>query len=467
MKKMKMKKTVLALALTLTCGSFLGFLPGKTVMAAEAAPASVSGGDFGSSSTENFTLSAPTNLRWVEYPTPEGGLNLDALAELIGGSTLLGYSITCDFTHDYAGVEGHAIDPTGDAMIELEIYRDDELVGTTQYVANVNIYGSHVGSSKPILAAQRSDLDAVCDRFSEIVRRPMFDQAGTYKVRARAISICMRKSNGYYWSTILMNGFSVHKVYSDWSDWSPEFVYEGKPAQEDGSSAGDVDNTAADNDTEPDGEPAGNDTVTTSSGGVLASSAAVNVTGGASAVIRTSQSAVNAAAASAVGGLKEGQYVVATVGDSACGGLARQAVTNAAGSVNAKVASYLEITLDVCNQGGGVAQNVTKLSAPIEFTISAPADIDGSRYDFAVVRLHDGGQVDILRDLDNDPATITFQTDRFSVYAVIYGDKGAFSKTGKDSVPKTGDGTLPVLPFAVTAAACVAAVCILKRKERA
>ncbi|MDE6924893.1 MAG: hypothetical protein K2P59_06465, partial [Acetatifactor sp.] len=110
--------------------------------------------------------------------------------------------------------------------------------------------------------------------------------------------------------------------------------------------------------------------------------AAVNVTGTVSVIVRTSQSTVTAAAAAAVGDLQEGQYVTATVGDSQCGTLARQAVTNAASSVNGKVLSYLEITLDICNPGGGVVRNVEQISTPIEFTMAIPADIDSSRYGF-------------------------------------------------------------------------------------
>ena len=174
-----------------------------------------------------------------------------------------------------------------------------------------------------------------------------------------------------------------------------------------------------------------------------------------------------AAAAAAVGGLKEGQYAAATVGNSSCGEQARQTVTNAASSVNGKVAEYLEITLDILNKEGETVQNVTQLSAPIEFTLGAPENIDGNQYDFAVVRLHGDGKVDILPDLDSGPATITFQTDRFSVYAVIYGPKGSFKTSGKDRVPKTGDSAIPVLPIAAAGASCAAAAYALKKKEQA
>lgn len=210
---------------------------------------------------------------------------------------------------------------------------------------------------------------------------------------------------------------------------------------------------------------AASDTVAVSSGEVLTSASAAIVTSITPAVIRTPQTQLNAAAAGAVGGLKAGQYAQVSIGDSQCGEQARQAVTNAASAVNGKVAAYLEITLDIC-KAGETPQNVTQLSAPVEFTLGAPADIDGNQYDFAVVRLHGDGQVDILPDLDSDPATITFQTDRFSVYAVIYGPKGAFKSTGKDRVPKTGDSSIPVLPFAVTGAVCAAAAVVLRRKEQ-
>uniref|UniRef100_UPI004055B0F2 hypothetical protein n=1 Tax=Acetatifactor sp. TaxID=1872090 RepID=UPI004055B0F2 len=162
-----------------------------------------------------------------------------------------------------------------------------------------------------------------------------------------------------------------------------------------------------------------------------------------SATVTTAQASFNAAVGLTADMIAQGQSVNIVIANSQCGELARAAVNNAAAALNASVAVILEIDVNIVAANGAVLNDVTELSAPIEFVISTPV-IDGNPadYDFAVVRLHSDGEVTILPDLDQDPATITFATDRFSVYAVIYGEKGAFdafrTAPAKDNVPKTG-----------------------------
>ena len=426
-----MKKSVLAMALTLTlvCGSFLGFLPGAGAMRAEAAGTStVSGGDAGE------TLVTPTNVRWLN----------DGTREMNPGEISGSFYVT-------AGFDGN----NGTKNYEYEIYLDGELYKTVTGKTNQD-----VAIATWLFGKNGDGIEGVWQ--GGYGYRP----AGKYKYRVRAMS-----ADG--------------KSYSEWSEFSWEYDNSKEaymqafgisdPSQDGGSTDSSTDSSSTDSSAAGSGEEDNDSdsgestvtTVTTSSGGTVTSAASVNVTCAVPAVIRTPQSAVNAAAAAAVGGLKEGQYAAATVGNSSCGEQARQTVTNAASSVTGKVAEYLEITLDILNKEGETVQNVTQLSAPIEFTLGAPENIDGNQYDFAVVRLHGDGKVDILPDLDSDPATITFQTDRFSVYAVIYGPKGSFKTSGKDRVPKTGDSAIPVLPIAAAGASCAAAAYALKKKEQA
>lgn len=129
------------------------------------------------------------------------------------------------------------------------------------------------------------------------------------------------------------------------------------------------------------------------------------------------------------------------------GDAAKNVIQNAAADANAKVAVVMEITLQRTTKNGVVLGKVTELEAPIELKVQAPDFIDGDQYDFAIVRVHDG-KTTILPDLDNDPKTITVQSDAFSAYAVIYGEKGSFDsykdgavsgKTGSKVSPKTGE----------------------------
>lgn len=162
-------------------------------------------------------------------------------------------------------------------------------------------------------------------------------------------------------------------------------------------------------------------------------------------------------------GLKSGEELVAVV-EGAYGPLAEQLINSTAASANAKVAYICVITLHVYGRDGFPA--VTELSAPIHLQMGVPESIDGNKYDFAVVRLHNGGAA-ILPDLDGNPETVTIASDRFSAYAVIYTPKGQL-KGVKDSVPKTGD----TIPAAIPSAAAVCFISVagaaaaLNKKKR-
>lgn len=213
-------------------------------------------------------------------------------------------------------------------------------------------------------------------------------------------------------------------------------------------------------------------TVTTSTGATISSTIATTNTSTdiKSVAMATAQSQVNRAAGLTAERLERGDYVKLTIAASQCGEVARQAITNAAMSVRGTVATYMEINLDILNRNGAPIEGLTQLASAVNITISVPENVENaSNYDFAVVRLHDG-KTDILPDIDSDPSTITFASDKFSVYAVIYGEKGSFdsfkSAAKKDSVPKTGD-TLPnVLPVAAAGVIFAAAAIVLKKKEK-
>ena len=216
-------------------------------------------------------------------------------------------------------------------------------------------------------------------------------------------------------------------------------------------------------------------TVTNSLGETLVSTiGTVNTSSSVSSVaMATSRTNVNAAAGLTSDMAAAGQSVILTVADSQCGELARQAIQNAAASLRSSVAAILEIDLDIYQANGALEREVTQLSSPVQIVISTPSNVENpANYDFAIVRIHDS-VVDILPDLDNDSQTITFATDRFSVYAVIYGEKGSFdafaaSAAGvRDSVPKTGETYPVVIPFALTGIALAGAAVVLGRKKQA
>ncbi|MCR4590923.1 MAG: InlB B-repeat-containing protein [Lachnospiraceae bacterium] len=96
----------------------------------------------------------------------------------------------------------------------------------------------------------------------------------------------------------------------------------------------------------------------------------------------------------------------------------KQAVKSAKG---VSIDRYLYITL--MKTVDGVPSLVEKLDTPMRLTMEIPEELRDSEAKFCIVRNHNG-EVDVLEDLDDDPNTITIETDRFSPYAI-----GHFSNT--------------------------------------
>lgn len=199
--------------------------------------------------------------------------------------------------------------------------------------------------------------------------------------------------------------------------------------------------------------------VTTSTGATVESSVAVRNTAGVTAAVTTSENALTRAA-----GLNPGEYVVPTFAGMA-GEAAYRVISNTALQLGSSDFYAFDLSLQLYGRNSEDT-TVTQLSAPVRFVVETP--FDGNVYDMAVVRIHNGA-VTILPDLDSDPATVTFETDRFSAYAIVPVAKGSLSNLAKDSVPKTGDELPVAVP--VTATVCLAAVAMtvvaLNKKKRA
>lgn len=115
-----------------------------------------------------------------------------------------------------------------------------------------------------------------------------------------------------------------------------------------------------------------------------------------------------------------------------------------ASSKDAKVGMYLDLTL-YKKVGDGAATKVTDTKeSRISVTIEVPDSLKGGSdvtRTFYIIRVHDGA-TDILATTTE--TTITFETDKFSTYALAYSDKsnGSPSVTTpaqQEKAPKTGD----------------------------
>lgn len=104
-------------------------------------------------------------------------------------------------------------------------------------------------------------------------------------------------------------------------------------------------------------------------------------------------------------------------------------------SANIKAGKYFEIVLLKTIEGN--TKEISELSVPARITIEVPASLRAENTDgrYIIVRTHsDGyGNMDVtsLSDLDLDPNTITFVTDKFSSYAICYEASNESAINGK------------------------------------
>ena len=84
-------------------------------------------------------------------------------------------------------------------------------------------------------------------------------------------------------------------------------------------------------------------------------------------------------------------------------------------AVGQKPLQYFDLTM--IKSVAGNTERVTELQEPMEVIIEVPDEIYKKNYNYSIIRVHDG-ELTVLPDLDDDPKTITFRTDRFSSYAI-------------------------------------------------
>ena len=122
--------------------------------------------------------------------------------------------------------------------------------------------------------------------------------------------------------------------------------------------------------------------------------------------------------------------------DSTVSDAAKQIILDAVSKLrgNFKVGAYFDIS--VIKNVGGVGSQVSNLTAPVKITMTLDDSLintDAAMHrEYMVIRIH-GDEVDAL-DATFDPSTkqLSFYSDKFSTYAVVYKDTYA-------SAPMTGD----------------------------
>ena len=84
-------------------------------------------------------------------------------------------------------------------------------------------------------------------------------------------------------------------------------------------------------------------------------------------------------------------------------------------AVGYKPLQYFDLT--VLKTMDGLTQNISELPTELEVVIEIPNEIYSAGKTYSVLRLHQGS-LTVLPDIDDNPKTITFRTDRFSSYAI-------------------------------------------------
>ena len=84
-------------------------------------------------------------------------------------------------------------------------------------------------------------------------------------------------------------------------------------------------------------------------------------------------------------------------------------------AVGQKPVQYFDLTM--LKSADGYTERVTELPTTMEVVIEIPDEYFEKGKTYSVLRIHNG-ELSVLPDLDDDPKTITFRTDRFSTYAI-------------------------------------------------
>ena len=145
---------------------------------------------------------------------------------------------------------------------------------------------------------------------------------------------------------------------------------------------------------------------------------------------------------------------------------------------NEKVANYLDIQV-VISIDDEIVHAINNLSEEIEIKVNIPQEYQDKEI-FYIVRLHDGKAEKLATKREGN--ILTFATDRFSTYALVYEENGVISSeniisyntdvntisgtntTNTNSIVNTGD-EFAIIPYVLLALCAMSGLVILKRKK--
>lgn len=136
--------------------------------------------------------------------------------------------------------------------------------------------------------------------------------------------------------------------------------------------------------------------------------------------VTTPLSAVNAAF-----GAGRGDCVEMVCLDTRCGEQARASINDGLTMLEANgIQAQSGAVLDMMAYLNG--RKVVDINNPITITIGIPASFRQAGYEYAVIRVQEGGRVSILPNRSEDPSVLSVESDGFGVFAIIKAPAGSF-----------------------------------------
>lgn len=116
---------------------------------------------------------------------------------------------------------------------------------------------------------------------------------------------------------------------------------------------------------------------------------------------------------------------------------------------NGVVGQYLDISL-LKKIGDAQAENITNTKAPVKISITIPESLKNTDTSktrvYQIIRVHEGVAEVLESSVNEETGVITFSTDRFSTYAIVYADTEITSENPDDTKPENPDDVTPENP---------------------
>ncbi len=123
-------------------------------------------------------------------------------------------------------------------------------------------------------------------------------------------------------------------------------------------------------------------------------------------------------------------------------------IENTLKDLNAQVSQYFDLTI-VLKADDEVLGKVNTLSKFVSFTVVIPEDLIKTGREFYILRIHDGRVEKLKTNFNAENNTITFETDKFSTYALTYSDSTVTETPNDDEIndgsPQTDDNSSVML----------------------